>query len=207
MDPGPAPTGRRRPNVRGQGGRLRAEVVEVATRLLDDLADDEALSLGAGARAAGVAPNSVYLYFPDRDALVLAVLQHCHEQLVRAGDEAAAAAPDPAQGLRAMLVTQGEWAAAHPGLYKVLHESAVHRRRGMPFKHELLRRTTEAVARCMDAGLASPGDPASVAIDVRAAVNGMLALRINEPDLPWPPVAEQIERFLLKLAGLVLPAA
>jgi len=38
------------------------------------------------------------------------------------------------------------------------------------------------------------------------AVIGMLSLRINEPDLPWPPVPEQADRFLSKLVGLA-PAA
>jgi hypothetical protein len=34
----------------------------------------------------------------------------------------------------------------------------------------------------------------------------MLSLRINEPDLPWPPFAEQADRFLAKLVGLAPPA-
>jgi hypothetical protein len=35
----------------------------------------------------------------------------------------------------------------------------------------------------------------------------MLTQRINEPDLPWPPAEEQIDRFLAKLVGLTPPAA
>jgi hypothetical protein len=34
----------------------------------------------------------------------------------------------------------------------------------------------------------------------------MLSLRINEPELPWPPFPEQADRFLAKLVGLALPA-
>jgi hypothetical protein len=34
----------------------------------------------------------------------------------------------------------------------------------------------------------------------------MLSLRINEPDLPWPPFPEQADRFLAKLVGLAPPA-
>jgi hypothetical protein len=33
----------------------------------------------------------------------------------------------------------------------------------------------------------------------------MLSLRINEPDLPWPPFPEQADRFLTKLVGLAPP--
>ncbi|WP_410569386.1 TetR/AcrR family transcriptional regulator [Amycolatopsis sp. cmx-4-61] len=195
---------RRRPNARGRGELLREEIVTAAVRMLDELADDEALSLRAVARAVSIAATSVYLHFPDRDALVLAAMQRCHEQLVGVGDEAAAAAPGPAAALRARILAQAAWAQEHPGLYKVLHESKVHRRHGMPFKEVMVARTVEAVQRCMDAGAAPAGDAATVAIDLRTAVNGMLAQRINEPDLPWPPAVEQLDRFLVKLVGLRL---
>jgi AcrR family transcriptional regulator len=200
MDASPAP--RRRPNTRGQGELLREEIIAAAAEMLDELADDEALSLRAVARAVSIAATSVYLHFPDRDALVLAVLQRCHEQLVQAGDDAVAGIDDPVGALRARVLAQVAWAQEHPGLYKVLHESKVHRRLGMPFKKVLVERTVAAVQRCMDAGRAPADDATTVAIDLRTAVNGMLAQRINEPDLPWPPALEQVDRFLAKLVGV-----
>jgi AcrR family transcriptional regulator len=196
---------RRQPNARGQGRQLREEIVAVATAMLDELADDEGLSLRAVARAVSIAATSVYLHFPDRDALVLAVLQRCHEQLVDAGEAAAAQFENPVSALRGRILAQAGWAHEHPGLYKVLHESKVHRRLGMPFKKVLVERTAVAVQACMDAGLAPADDAAVVAIDLRTAVNGMLAQRINEPDLPWPPAEAQIDRFLTKLVGVTLP--
>ena len=51
-------------------------------------------------------------------------------------------------------------------------------------------------------GPAAPEDAATVALDLRTAVIGMLSLRINEPDLPWPPFHEQVNRFLYRLVGL-----
>ncbi|MFG3615488.1 TetR/AcrR family transcriptional regulator [Nocardia sp. NPDC047654] len=202
MDPTAAPATRRKPNARGQGERLRAEIIAAALRMLEELADDEALSLRAVARAVSIAATSVYLHFPDRDTLVLAAMRRCHEELVEAGDAAEAAAEDPAAGLRGRILAQVAWAEEHPGLYKVLHESKVHRRLGMPFKEVLVARTNSAVQRCMAEGLAPPDDPATVTLDLRTAVNGMLSQRINEPDLPWPPAAEQVDRFLVKLVGL-----
>jgi AcrR family transcriptional regulator len=82
------PRGRRRPNARGQGERLREEIISAAVSMLDDLADDEALSLRAVARVVSIAATSVYLHFPDRDALVLAAMERCHHELVQAGDDA-----------------------------------------------------------------------------------------------------------------------
>ncbi|HVV23139.1 MAG TPA: TetR/AcrR family transcriptional regulator [Pseudonocardiaceae bacterium] len=196
------PTTRRRPNTRGHGDVLRDEIVAAAVRMLDELADDEALSLRAVAREVSIAATSVYLHFPDRDALVLAAMGRCHEELVAAGDAAAADAADPAVALRARLLAQVAWAQAHPGLYKVMHESGVNRRLGMPFKEVMVERTRQAIRSCMDAGLAPVDDVATIAFDLRTAVNGLLSSRINEPDLPWPPVEEQLDRFLAKLVGV-----
>ncbi len=196
------PAGPRRPNARGQGERLREEIISAAVRMLGDLADDEALSMRAVARAVSISPTSVYLYFQDRDALVAAAMQRCHTEMLQAADDAEAAHQDPALGLRARILAQAAWMQEHPGLHKVMHESKV----GMPFKEVMFTRLTAAVQRCMDAGAAPPGDAAAVALDLRTAVTGMLSLRINEPDLPWPPFPEQADRFLIKLVGLAPPA-
>jgi AcrR family transcriptional regulator len=199
--------GPRRPNARGQGELLREEIISAAVKMLGDLADDEALSLRAVARALSISPTSVYLYFPDRDALVLAAMQRCHEEMLQAADDAEAAHENPASRLHARILAQAAWAQQHPGLYKVMHESKVSRRPGMPFKEVMLARTTAAVQHCMDTGTAPPGDAVTIALDLRAAVIGMLSLRINEPDLPWPPLAEQVGRFLTKLVGFASPPA
>jgi AcrR family transcriptional regulator len=196
------PAGPRRPNARGQGERLREEIISAAVELLSNLADDEALSLRAVARAVSISPTSVYLYFPDRDALVAAAMERCHAEMLQAADEAEAAQQDPALGLRARILAQAAWMQEHPGLHKVMHESKV----GMPFKDVMFTRITAAVQRCMDAGAAPAGDAAAVALDLRTAVVGMLSLRINEPDLPWPPFPEQADRFLSKIVGLAPPA-
>jgi AcrR family transcriptional regulator len=84
----------------------------------------------------------VYLYFPDRDALVAAAMQRCHTEMLQAADEADAEHQDPALGLRARILAQAAWVQEHPGIYKVMHESKV----GMPFKEVLFTRTTAAAS-------------------------------------------------------------
>ncbi|WP_433727535.1 TetR/AcrR family transcriptional regulator [Nocardia sp. CA-129566] len=195
-------TTRRGRNPRGHGGRLRAEIVDAAIRLLDELGDDQALSMRAVTREIGSAATSVYLHFADRDALVLAALERYHADLVRAIDEAAAAVDDPVEQLRARIRVLGDWAHRHPGMYKVLHESTLNQRADMPFKRELTEGTAAAIRRCMDAGLAPADDPVSVMLDLRAAVHGAVSMRLNEPGRTWPPLADQIERFLVKLVGI-----
>lgn len=195
----PAPRGR---NPRGQGERLRAEIIDVALRLLEELADDQALSLRAVAREAGIAATSVYIHFADRDALVLAALEHCHTDLLNTLEQAEAHAADPVAALRARMTLLGTWAGEHPGLYKVLHESTLNQRADVSFKERMATHTIAAIRRCMDAGLAPDGDAATVALDLRTAVHGAVSLRVNQPELPWPPLEEQVDRFLTKLVGV-----
>ncbi|GAA4613226.1 TetR/AcrR family transcriptional regulator [Actinoallomurus liliacearum] len=192
-------------NPRGQGERLRDEILSATLRLLNDLGDDEALSLRAVAREVGIAATSVYIHFEDRDALVYAALERCHRDLVRDLDQAETGAADPAARLRARLLFLGSWVGRHSGLYKVLHESTLNQRTHLAFKEDLTDRTTAAVQRCMDAGLAPADDAAAVSLDLRAAVHGAVSMRVNEPDLPWPPLEDQIDRFLTKLVGVRLP--
>jgi AcrR family transcriptional regulator len=197
-----APTPSRGRNPRGQGDRLREDIITAALRLLDDLADDQALSMRAVTRELGIAATSIYLHFSDRDALILACLRRCHDDLLRAVDQAEAAGDDPVAALRARTLVLGAWAQRHPGLYKVLHESTLNQRTDMSFKQELADRTTAAVQRCVDAGLAPAADATTIALDLRAAVHGTVSMRLSQPDLPWPPIEEQVDRFLTKLVGV-----
>ena len=199
-------TGARKPNTRGRGDQLRAEIVTAATAMLEQLSDDEALSLRAVAREVKIAATSVYLHFPDRDALVLAVMERFNQLMLDAGGRGEAAAEGSVAKLKGWIRGLVDCALTHPGLYKVMHESHVNRGVGMPFKKAIGVRTTAAVQRCLDDGSAPAGDATTIATDLRAAVTGMLSLRINEPDLPWPPIDEQLDRFLTKLVGLSVPA-
>lgn len=172
------------------------------TRLLDELADDQALSMRAVAREVGVAATSVYLHFPDRDALVVAALERCHRELAHAVDEAEASAADPVARLRARLLVLSAWACEHAGLYKVMYESTLNRRAHMAFKRDITDRTVEAVQRCMDAGSACSADPVVVAFDLRCAVHGAVSMHLNQPEEARTSLDEQIDRFLRKLVGI-----
>ncbi|GIG67237.1 TetR/AcrR family transcriptional regulator [Phytomonospora endophytica] len=188
-------------NRRGQGELLRAEIESAAMRLLDELGDDEALSLRAVAREVGIAATSVYLHFADRDALVLAVLRRFQRETAAEADAAEASAADPLGKLRARVLRVGASAHEHAGLYKVLHESALNRRVDMSFKRSIAEDTTAAVRRCMDAGAIPDGDAEEVSLDLRAAVHGAVSMRVNQPDATWPPLAAQIERLLRKITA------
>jgi len=193
---------KRTSNPRGSGQQLREEILEAATRLLDEAGEDESLSLRAVAREVGVAATSVYLHFADRDALLEAVMRTSFERLMKSVDDDEAQAPDPAAKLRARVLAFARWAQEHWGLFKILHESSLHTRKDLSFLRRVGGDTAEAVRRCMDAKVAPPGDAAAVATDLRTAVHGMVSMRINQPYVELPPLEEQLDRFLEKLVGL-----
>src|SRR5919197_616188 len=186
-------------NPRGQGERLRDDLIAATLRLLDELGDDQALSLRAVAREVGIAATSVYIHFADRDALVAAVERFIDELL---DDLRAAGAGEPAEALRAKVMVFATLSSRHPGIYKVLHESTVNQRVQLPRKAELARESAAAVQRCMDEGVIPDGDAAMLALDLRAAIHGTVALRLTEPQLNWPPLEEQVDRYIEKLIGV-----
>jgi AcrR family transcriptional regulator len=58
---GPAATGPRVRNRRGQGGRLRTDIVTAAAELLDEAGTEQAVTLRAVARRIGIAAPSIYV--------------------------------------------------------------------------------------------------------------------------------------------------
>ncbi|WP_410790237.1 TetR/AcrR family transcriptional regulator [Kribbella sp. C-35] len=190
-------------NRRGQGELLRREIIDAALRMLNELGDDEALSLRAVAREVGIAATSVYIHFADRDELVFAALEQSTADLLRDLEQAeASGGDDPVRRLRARVLFLGEWSREYRGLYKVLHESTLNRRMHLVFKEELSIRAIAAVQACMDAGLAPADDAAAVALDLRSAVHGAVSIRINEPEADLPPLEDQVDRFLRRLVGV-----
>ena len=75
---------RRERNARGQGVRLTEEIVTGALALVDREGTDEAVTLRAVAREIGIAAPSIYAHFPDRDAIVLAVVARVFDELRQA---------------------------------------------------------------------------------------------------------------------------
>src|SRR5260370_17153748 len=75
---------KRHRNPRGQGARLTEDIVSGALALIERTGSAEAVTLRAVAREAGIAAPSIYAHFPDRGAVLLAVLPRVFHQLTHA---------------------------------------------------------------------------------------------------------------------------
>src|SRR6266571_7635814 len=157
--PGPTPRARRRA-PKGEGHRLRGEIIAAASDLLADLGDPNQLSMRAVASAAGVTPPSIYRNFADKQALLVAVLETRWAELVRVMTEAATEVDDPFESLRRMSRAYLRFAEEHPGHYQVLFRTPAHAgiTEGSP-QHPAAPGflvLVDAIQRCLDAGASTP---------------------------------------------------
>lgn len=184
----------RQRNPRGQGERLRDDIIEAASRLLADPAAPP-LTLRGVAREVGVAATSVYLHFADIDSLILAVAERRFGELVRLQDEARDESADPCQQVRAGCLAYCEFGLAHPGHYQVMFANPLPIPEDMPPEAfpglVAFRRLIDAVARCIGA---EPGDEQAffTAQLIWQQLHGIVSLRISRPRFPWPPLTETV---------------
>jgi AcrR family transcriptional regulator len=188
-------------NAWGQGSRLRTELVEAAATLLSALEQPETLTLRQVARAAGVAPASVYDHFSDLGALVESVLELRYAELSARMHDADVAS-GPLERLVGRCLIYLGWADAHPGEYRTLFSgrlpvgvasSAVAHRSGA----ELLAELTAALAATTDPDNAdSDTDHTQAGLLLWTALHGLVTARAEHPNLPWQATGELVPALL-----------
>ena len=121
MTEGPVATVTRARNRRGEGARLRDDIVDAAVALLDETGDQAAVSLRAVARRVGIAAPSIYRHFADQPAMMLAVVEQAFDELNAALRGARdAAGDDPRERLFAVCAAYLDFAQQHPGRYRTM---------------------------------------------------------------------------------------
>jgi AcrR family transcriptional regulator len=196
----------RRRNARGEGGRLRTDLIEAAAAILAETGDEQGLSLREVTRRVGVSSPAVYLHFADRDALVAAVVTDRFARLGAAIAAAVAAAPDtPVDRLRAGCNAYVRLALDDPGTYRVLFGG----RTASALDGEARERTlapftalVDGIAAAQAVGAVRSGDPWVLAVPVWAALHGIASLRTARPGFDWPPVDQLVDDALAGLLGL-----
>ena len=203
------PTGRQR-NRRGEGDRLREEIITAASQIIGESGDDSALTLRGVARRVGIAAPSIYRHFPDVDELKMAVVQRSFAEFARARDAASGDGDDPAAALLARCRAYIAFALANPGPYRYLFSQ--HSPTGDPARPPVnlpaFQALANSISSCQRVGLAVAGDdPHWLAAQVWAALHGLVLLRLNAPGFPWPgPLGQMADQAVARLVGLETPA-
>lgn len=188
--------GRRRAR-RGEGTRLREELIAAATALFGE-AGRAGLSLRGVARRAGVSAPSVYLHFENLDAVVAAVEERLMLRIAETTAAAAAAARTPARALHDGCRAYLDLALADPGPYRELFTGGLRTSSGGEAGAAALAVLERGVAACRPE---APETAWTTAIDVWTVLHGMADLRADAPGFPWPDLDEQLSRLLVAIVG------
>jgi len=207
MDTEKAPARTR--NRRGEGGRLRDEIVEAAIALLDETGDESAVTLRSVARQAGIAAPSIYRHFPDQPAIMLAVVQKAFTELNARLRAAMDAADGPRERLFAACHSYLRFALDHPGRYRTmfggfwtpdLNESSLTEEDLATLGDESKELLAGVLQDCVTAGVATSTDLAADAIALWLGLHGLAHQRAASPAFRWPP--DIAERVITALAHL-----
>jgi AcrR family transcriptional regulator len=186
---------------RGQGDRLREEILAAAERLLIETGDEGAVSIRAIADAAGVTPPSIYLHFADKTELLGAVCEARFQDFDRYLAGAVQGIDDPLEALLARGRAYVRFGLENPEHYRILFMTRpgphtqprdVDRLPGLTAFGNLV----EEVARGMEAGELAGGDAFLVATGLWSAMHGITSLLIARPDFPWPDVDQLLSHVL-----------
>lgn len=210
----------RRRNPRGEGARLREEIVRAASTVLEEGGGDEAVTLRAVARVAGITAPSIYAHFADRDEILHAVAGETFAQLAAALRPALGGRRRPVPALLAVCRAYLDFAAEHPNLYRVLFErhraevvepvdvttpgDATAAGRGVPplVGADAFGVVVDAVQACMDAGESEAVSAHEAAVRVWVSLHGTATLRASLPWFPWPPRERLLDELVTRAADL-----
>lgn len=188
-------------NAKGEGGRLRTDLLDAAADLLAE--EGDVVSLRAIAARAGVSPTAVYRHFDDHVELLRAAVVHCWEEFERALVDAGAEAGDPVSAFRAAGEAYIDFATGQPGKYRVLFANkidlGVDAAVGVS-AFEYLVTMVEAILAAND----DPRDARFVAVQVHTWIHGMVDLTSRHAESDWPPLGALLDELGVRL-GLAGP--
>lgn len=201
---------------RGEGERLREEILAAAESLLVETASEDAVSIRAVAQAVGVSPPSIYRHFADKDMLLLEVCRHSFTHFNAALEEALGA-----DGTAEQMVELGHayirYAREYPEHYRIMF-MARFELSAQAYAEEMVSDGSSfalllrIAQQLIDSGRVRPEIAVRGALHVGilfwSAVHGLASLLVAKPGLPWPDTAA-IEDDLIDgiLRALLLPEA
>ncbi|WP_420450315.1 TetR/AcrR family transcriptional regulator [Ilumatobacter sp.] len=194
----------RQRNARGEGDRLRVELLDAAADLLAEHGSVDAVSLRAVARRAGVSATAVYRHFDDHGELVRAAVRHCWDNFAAALHDAHDDEADPFEEFFAAGRAYADFARRRSGQYRVMFSD-----------HAQFEGETEMVAAAtfqvlvdlvsaVLVELDDDRDPTAVSVQVHTWIHGIVDLDRACHGPGWPPVDQQLAGLAGSL-GLLPP--
>lgn len=186
----------RRRARKGDGERLRHEILEATERLLLETGSAEAVSIRAVARATGVTAPSIYRHFEDKTHLLFEVCARQFELLDESIERAVAGIDDPVLAMLARGRAYVRFGIEHPEHYRIMFMGPAY---ATPDQWGDLLQTgsfahlVAAIQATVEAGALEPtGDAFTTALHVWVNIHGLTSLLVARPTMPWP----DLDRFI-----------
>lgn len=190
-----------RPRARkGEGDRLRTEILEATEELLVETGSEDEVSIRAVADRVGVTPPSIYRHFADKTTLLFEVCDRQFERFEEYLDAKRSVHADPVEAVKACARAYVEFGLTHPEHYRIMFMGHSDLTPDGYNDRVLAEQTSfmalvQSVQACVDAGCAR-GDAFELATVLWTAVHGVTSALIAKPNFPWPPVEVLVERLL-----------
>jgi AcrR family transcriptional regulator len=203
---------KRQRNPWGQGARLREEIIEGATAILERTGNEASITLRAVCREIGVTPPSISRFFTDPaeviDLVVSRELGQMRDSMVAASE---AHQGDPVRQLLGVIRAVYDLGRAHPNRYRVIFERrflSLWDEQGLvmnetaPLITESFGLVVSALADCVTIGASSSSDPFADCVAVWCGVHGLVALPSTITTFPWPDLDNLLITMVIRLARL-----
>jgi len=195
-------------NRRGEGGKLREEILAAAADLLERDGNEDAVTLRAVAREVGISAPSIYGHFDDRQAIVAAVIDSVFTDFVAALRGAIVGVDDPVQQLRRIGRAYLAFAAERPRRYRLLFDRRDLERDDRPragVRRDSFGVLADALQACVDAGRSTSIDVLGDATSMWTSLHGFATLRAGVTQFPWPAETIMLDKILYRLGGITEP--
>ena len=192
--------------ARGEGDKLRVDLLHAAAELMATHGTLDGISLRAVAREAGVSPTAVYRHFDDHLTLLRESVAQCWANFYQVLRAAQDSSDDPFVAFHNAGRAYVSFAMEQRGQYRVLFSNTI----DLGMTNEEIHRLIDVPDGTTDAGMAAfqllidlvadmlaargdDRDPFFVAVQVHTWIHGIVHLCGGHPDAPWPAIDDQLD--------------
>jgi AcrR family transcriptional regulator len=187
QDHAPPPAGRKK---KGEGSQRRTEILDAAKQLFVEHGYN-ATTIRRIAGQVGISSTALYVYFPDKNAILAEICDATFEGLIKELDEVRRKYLDPLLALQECLEGYIRFGLNHPNEYELVFLSrhtpelpspeARNEKLGM----QAFRRFFECVEGAVQAGLTQDADTDRLAQQLWAGIHGLVGLLLLRPGFCW----------------------
>jgi len=175
---------------KGEGLQRRAEILEAAKQLFVE-EGYAATTIRRIAAKLGVSSTALYVYFPDKDAILVEICDATFAGLIEKLDEVRRNATDPLDALAKCLERYIRFGLDHPNEYELtfVTRRSKELQKLKPENEKLGMQAFGRFYECVDAvvrsGVTNDADTQRLTQQLWAAIHGLVVLLLLRSEFPW----------------------